>query len=182
MTLVFPGEKLLNAVERANFQYIRSPYASERRTSSLNLHRPSLQEKPLSVFGEGKQTRSFCCVDDLVRGIVALLSANSNKTIEQRKDKKYLHTQDGPSDGPSIHDPVNIGNPRELTVIEIAKLVLKLTGSSSEIRFHPLPTDDPKVRRPDISRARALLKWDPQVSLEHALNRTIVYFRKTLSQ
>jgi len=65
--------------------------------------------------------------------------------------------------------------------MEIAKLVLKLTGSSSEIRFHPLPTDDPKVRRPDISQARALLKWEPQVSLEDALNRTITYFRKTLS-
>src|SRR5499433_3299062 len=140
----------------------------------------ALQKRPLSVFGEGKQTRSFCYVDDLVRGIVALLSADSDKTIEQRKDKKYLHTQAGPSDGPSIHDPVNIGNPRELTVIEIAKLALTLTGSSSEIRFHPLPTDDPKVRRPDISRARALLKWDPQVSLEDALNRTIAYFRKTL--
>ena len=141
----------------------------------------ALQEKPLSVFGEGKQTRSFCYVDDLVRGIVGLLSADSDKTIEQRKDKKYLHTQAGPSDDPSIHDPVNIGNPRELTVLEIAKLVLNLTGSSSEIRFHPLPTDDPKVRRPDISRARALLKWEPQVSLEDALTRTIAYFRKTLS-
>ena len=141
----------------------------------------ALQEKPLSVFGEGQQTRSFCYVDDLVRGIVGLLSAGSDKTIEQRIDKKFLLTQAGPSDGPSIHDPVNIGNPRELTVLEIARLVLKLTGSSSEIRFHPLPTDDPKVRRPDISRARALLKWEPQVSLEDALNRTIAYFRKILS-
>lgn len=142
----------------------------------------ALQGKSLSVFGEGQQTRSFCYVDDLVRGIVALLSADSDKTIEQRTDKKFLLTQAGPSDGPSIHDPVNIGNPRELTVLEIAKLVLKLTGSSSAISFHPLPTDDPKVRRPDISRARALLKWEPQVSLEEALNRTIAYFRKILSQ
>jgi len=142
----------------------------------------ALQGKSLSVFGEGQQTRSFCYVDDLVRGIVALLSADSDKTIEQRIDKKFLLTQAGPSDGPSIHDPVNIGNPRELTVLEIAQLVLKLTGSSSEISFHPLPTDDPKVRRPDISRARALLKWEPQVSLEDALNRTIAYFRNILSQ
>jgi len=141
----------------------------------------ALQGKPLSVFGEGQQTRSFCYVDDLVRGIVGLLSADSDKTIEQRIDRKFLLTQAGPSDGPSIHDPVNIGNPRELTVLEIARLVIKLTGSSSEISFHPLPTDDPKVRRPDISRARALLKWEPQVSLEDALNRTIAYFRKVLS-
>ena len=142
----------------------------------------ALQGKLLSVFGEGQQTRSFCYVDDLVRGIVALLSADSDKTIEQRTDKKFHLTQAGPSARPSIHDPVNIGNPRELTVLEIAKLVLKLTGSSSEISFHPLPTDDPKVRRPDISRARALLKWEPQVSLEEALNRTIAYFRNILSQ
>jgi dTDP-glucose 4,6-dehydratase len=141
----------------------------------------ALQGKPLSVFGEGQQTRSICYVDDLVRGIVALLSAESDKTVEQRTDKKFLFTQAGPSAGASIHDPVNIGNPRELAVLEIAKLVLKLTGSSSEISFHPLPTDDPKVRRPDISRARALLKWEPQVSLEDALNRTIAYFRKILS-
>jgi len=82
----------------------------------------------------------------------------------------------------SVHDPVNIGNPRELTVIEIARLILKLTGSSSDISYHPLPTDDPKVRRPDISRAHALLKWEPQVPLEDALSRTIAYFRKALSQ
>ena len=79
-----------------------------------------------------------------------------------------------------MHDPVNIGNPRELTVLEIAKLVLELTRSSSQITHHPLPTDDPKVRRPDISRARTLLKWEPQVQLEDALLRTIEYFRKVI--
>jgi dTDP-glucose 4,6-dehydratase len=75
---------------------------------------------------------------------------------------------------------VNIGNPRELTVLEIAKLVLKLTNSASPITHHPLPADDPKVRRPDISRARALLKWEPQVQLEDALIRTIDYFKKVI--
>ena len=79
-----------------------------------------------------------------------------------------------------MHDPVNIGNPRELTVLEIAKLVLKLTSSSSQITHHPLPADDPKVRRPDIRRARTLLKWEPQVQLEDALLRTIEYFRKVI--
>jgi dTDP-glucose 4,6-dehydratase len=142
----------------------------------------ALQDKPLSVFGEGNQTRSFCYVDDLVRGIIALLMIDSDKTVEQRMDKKFLLVQSGQVDGPSVHDPVNIGNPRELTVLDIAKLVLELTNSSSQISYHPLPTDDPKVRRPDISRARALLKWEPQVSLEEALHRTIEYFRKTLSQ
>jgi len=142
----------------------------------------ALQGNPLSVFGEGNQTRSFCYVDDLVRGIVGLLLADSDKTIDQRTDKKFLVTPTGQSDLASIHDPVNIGNPRELTVMEIAKLVLKLTGSASSIAHHPLPTDDPKVRRPDITRAQTLLKWEPQVSLEDALLRTIEYFRKELSR
>ena len=140
----------------------------------------ALQGKPLTVFGKGNQTRSFCYVEDLVRGIVALLFANSDKTVDQRTDKRFLLTQSAESDGPSIHDPVNLGNPRELTVLEIAKLVLDLTGSPSQISYHPLPTDDPKVRRPDISRARAFLKWEPQVSLEDGLRQTINYFRKVL--
>ena len=140
----------------------------------------ALQGKPLSVFGEGQQTRSFCYVDDLVRGIVSLLLVDSDKTIEERKDKKYMFTRSETLEGTSIHEPVNIGNPRELTVIEIAKMVLKLTGSSSTISHHPLPLDDPKVRRPDISRATALLKWEPQVALEDALARTITYFRTVL--
>ena len=142
----------------------------------------ALQGEPLSVFGDGRQTRSFCYVDDLVRGIIALLMIDSDKTVEQRTDKKFLLVQSGQVDSPSIHDPVNLGNPRELTVLDIAKLVIDLTNSSSQISYQPLPTDDPKVRRPDISRARTLLKWEPQVSLEEALRRTIEYFRKTLSQ
>jgi len=140
----------------------------------------ALRGKPLSVFGSGNQTRSFCYVDDLVRGIVSLLLADSDKTMEQRTDKKFQVQQPDQPDQPSIHDPVNIGNPRELTVLEIAEMVMKLTGSASSISYHPLPTDDPKVRRPDIGRARALLKWEPQVSLEEGLTRTIAYFRRAL--
>jgi dTDP-glucose 4,6-dehydratase len=141
----------------------------------------ALQGTPLSVFGEGRQTRSFCYVEDLVRGIIALLLVDSDKTIEQRKDKKYIFTRTDDRDEDNVHEPVNIGNPRELTVIEIARMILALTGSSSEIAFHPLPLDDPKVRRPDISRAKALLKWEPRVSLEEALKQTITYFRAELS-
>lgn len=142
----------------------------------------ALQGKPLSVFGDGSQTRSFCYVDDLVRGIIALLSAPSDRTVEQRTDRKSFLTKQNGTQIVSIHDPVNIGNPRELTVMDIAKLVLKLTGSKSEISHHPLPADDPKVRRPDISRARALLWWEPTVELEDALGKTIQYFRQALAR
>jgi dTDP-glucose 4,6-dehydratase len=140
----------------------------------------ALQGKPLSVFGDGSQTRSFCYVDDLVRGITGLLFLDSDKTVEQRTDRKFLVTSDEGAHQSSMHDPVNLGNPRELTVLEIAKLILELTGSSSQITYHPLPADDPKVRRPDISRAQALLKWEPQVELEDALRRTVEYFRKVI--
>ena len=140
----------------------------------------ALQGKPLSVFGDGSQTRSFCYVDDLVRGIISLLMLDSDKTVEQRTDRKFLLRQEEDESGASMHEPVNIGNPRELTVLEIAKLVLKLTRSSSHITYHPLPADDPKVRRPDITRARTLLKWEPHVELEEALCRTIEYFRKVI--
>lgn len=140
----------------------------------------ALQGQPLSIFGDGSQTRSFCYVDDLVRGILALLMIDSDKNHEQRTDRKFLTSQPQVSAASSIHDPVNIGNPRELTVLDIAKLVLTLTGSSSQITYSPLPADDPKVRRPDIQRARTLLKWEPQVPLEDALTRTIEYFRKVI--
>lgn len=140
----------------------------------------ALQGKPLSVFGDGSQTRSFCYVEDLARGIISLLMLDSDKTVEQRTDRKFLlRQQESPSES-SMHEPVNIGNPRELTVLEIAKLVLELTHSSSTITHHPLPADDPKVRRPDITRARALLNWEPQVRLEDALLRTIEYFKKVI--
>jgi dTDP-glucose 4,6-dehydratase len=109
-----------------------------------------------------------------------LLLLDSDKNVEQRRDRKFLVTQNKDTDGSTMHEPVNIGNPRELTVLEIAKLVLELTSSSSPITHHPLPADDPKVRRPDISRARAFLKWEPQVQLEDALRRTIEYFRTVI--
>jgi nucleoside-diphosphate-sugar epimerase/intein/homing endonuclease len=110
--------------------------------------RQALQDQPLTVFGEGSQTRSFCYVDDLIRGIVALAESNA-------------------------HLPVNIGNPDEFTLLELAKTVIEVTESRSEIVYEPLPTDDPQQRRPDISRARDLLGWEPKVELREGLRRTI---------
>jgi dTDP-glucose 4,6-dehydratase len=113
----------------------------------------ALAGEPMTVFGDGSQTRSFCYVSDLIEGIYRLLL----------------------SDEP---DPVNIGNPRELSVLEFARTIRRLTGTSAEIVFKPLPEDDPKVRQPDITRARTLLGWEPKVKLEEGLSRTIDYFRQ----
>lgn len=141
----------------------------------------ALQGKPLSVFGDGLQTRSFCYVDDLVRGIIALLMIDSDKTVAQRTDRTgFLSAQAAPP-SETIHDPVNIGNPRELTVMDIARLVLKSTRAPSQIQHNPLPVDDPKVRRPDIRRAKTLLGWEPAVTLEEGIEKTIQYFRTVLS-
>lgn len=142
----------------------------------------ALQGKSLTVYGDGMQTRSFCYVDDLVRGIIALLFVDSDKTVEQRTDRKSFFTKPEIARASSVHDPVNIGNPRELTVLEIAKVILKLTHSSSEVTHHPLPADDPKVRRPDITLAKMLLKWEPQVELEDALLNTVQYFQNVLGR
>ena len=112
----------------------------------------ALKGDPLTVYGDGSQTRSFCYVDDLIDGIVRLFERGGA-------------------------DPTNIGNPHEFTVRQLAELVLKLTGSSSTIIEQPLPTDDPKVRQPDIRHARETLEWEPRVPLEDGLRRTIEYFR-----
>jgi dTDP-glucose 4,6-dehydratase len=110
--------------------------------------RQAQANEPLTVFGDGSQTRSFCYVDDLVRGLMALAASGE-------------------------HLPVNIGNPAEYTLLELAQKVLEATGAKSEIVFEALPVDDPKVRQPDITRARQLLGWEPQVSLEEGLRRTL---------
>ena len=112
----------------------------------------ALRGEPLTMYGDGSQTRSFCYVDDLIEGIVRLF---------ERGDP----------------EPTNIGNPHEFTVRQLAECVLRLTGSASRIVERPLPVDDPKVRQPDIARARALLGWEPGVPLEDGLRRTIDYFR-----
>jgi len=113
----------------------------------------ALRGEPLTVFGDGSQTRSFCFVDDLVEGIWRLLQSNEVM-------------------------PTNIGNPHEMTIVEFARKVLEVTGSSSEIVFHDLPQDDPKVRQPDISKAKRVLSWAPQVEIEEGLRRSLPYFRE----
>src|SRR5438874_1358411 len=112
----------------------------------------ALRNEDVTVFGDGSQTRSFTYITDLVDGIIRLMLSN-------------------------VNDPVNIGNPREMTIEEIAKTIIRMTGASSTIVYKPLPTDDPKVRQPDITRARTLLQWEAKVALEEGLVKTIDYFR-----
>jgi UDP-glucuronate decarboxylase len=118
----------------------------------------ALRGEPLTVFGDGSQTRSFCYVDDLVDGLVRLMNSP-----------------------PEVIGPVNLGNPGEFTMLELAKQVMALTESNSPVQHLPLPADDPARRRPDISRARELLGWEPTVPLNEGLARTVEYFRRALA-
>jgi UDP-glucuronate decarboxylase len=118
-----------------------------------------LQNKDITLYGDGNQTRSFCYVSDLLDGILRLMNA--------------------PED---FIGPVNIGNPRESTIRELAEMVLQLTGSKSELVFMPLPADDPRQRQPDISLARTKLDWEPKVAVEDGLKETIAYFRHLLAE
>ncbi|MBI3809008.1 MAG: GDP-mannose 4,6-dehydratase, partial [Nitrospirae bacterium] len=140
----------------------------------------ALTGQPLTIFGTGAQTRSFCYVDDLVEGITRLLMVPSDRTPEQRTDRQsFLYK--GESVGATMHEPINIGNPHELTVLEIAQKVQAMVGKPTQLELKPLPADDPKVRCPDIRRAQTLLGWEPKVSLDEGLTRTIEYFRKRLT-
>ncbi|MBU1912693.1 MAG: GDP-mannose 4,6-dehydratase, partial [Candidatus Omnitrophica bacterium] len=112
----------------------------------------ALKNEPITIYGKGLQTRSLCFVTDLIEGIFRLSQSD-------------------------VHDPVNIGNPHELKIIDLAKLIIKLTKSKSKIIYNPLPIDDPKLRQPDISRARKLLNWSPKVDLEKGLKETIDWFK-----
>jgi dTDP-glucose 4,6-dehydratase len=119
--------------------------------------RQALRNEPLTVFGDGSQTRSFTYVSDLVEGIWALMQA-------------------------PVNDPVNLGNPREMTLLQLAQQIVHLSGARSEIVFRPLPTDDPKVRQPDIGKARRLLGWEPKIDVEEGLGRTIDWCRRLVAQ
>ena len=116
----------------------------------------ALRNEPLTVFGDGSQTRSFCYVSDLIEGIYLLLMSDEVQ-------------------------PTNIGNPAEMTVLQFAKEIKRLTGTKAPIEFRPLPEDDPKIRRPDISKAKALFNWEPRVPLAEGLKRTIDYFRTVVT-
>ncbi len=118
----------------------------------------ALSNKPITIYGDGKQTRSFCYVDDLIDGMVRLMESGDDFT-----------------------GPVNIGNPREFTMLELAQVVLKVSDSNSELVFEPLPSDDPKQRRPDISLASEALGWQPSIHLEQGIERTVDYFKQILS-
>jgi len=117
----------------------------------------ALGGEDITVFGDGSQTRSFCYVDDLVEGIYRLLNSDYS-------------------------DPVNIGNPEEITILEFAEEIVRLTGSRSKIECKPLPEDDPKVRKPDLTRARAVLNWNPKVSRSEGLKTTLEYFQKKIAE
>ncbi|WP_448956416.1 UDP-glucuronic acid decarboxylase family protein [Labrys neptuniae] len=117
----------------------------------------ALRNQNITIYGDGRQTRSFCYVDDLIEGLVGMMAT--------------------PAD---VHGPVNIGNPVEISVRELGELVIELTGASSKLTFHPLPTDDPRQRRPDISRAYELLSWSPSMALREGLAKTIDYFEGLL--
>jgi dTDP-glucose 4,6-dehydratase len=127
----------------------------------------ALKGESLTVYGDGTQTRSFCYVSDLVEGLARLALADA--ATPESDDASGL-------DG--IHGPVNLGNPAEMTIADIAQVILRLTASRSNIERKPLPVDDPKVRRPDIGRAQKLLRWTPRVSLEDGLCNTIQHFRE----
>jgi dTDP-glucose 4,6-dehydratase len=116
----------------------------------------ALSGQPITVYGDGKQTRSFCYVSDLIEGIYRLLES-------------------------SEHEPVNLGNPREITILEFAERVRKLVGAAVPIVFHPLPQDDPKQRCPDIAKARRTLHWEPKVDLEEGLRLTYDFFRQQVT-
>jgi dTDP-glucose 4,6-dehydratase len=116
----------------------------------------ALRGEDVTIFGSGKQTRSFCYVSDLVDGIIRLMNSSEN-------------------------DPINIGNPHEMTIEEIARKIIDLSGSRSKIVYRPLPVDDPKVRQPDITRARTLLGWEPKIGLDEGLRRTFAYFKEKVA-
>ena len=116
----------------------------------------ALRNEEVTIFGDGRQTRSFTYISDLVDGVIRLMLSD-------------------------VNDPVNIGNPRETTIAEIAEMIVKMTGSSSRLVYRDLPMDDPKVRQPDITRARTLLGWEPTIELQEGLEETIAYFRRKLA-
>jgi UDP-glucuronate decarboxylase len=157
------------AAETLCFDYLRAEMADIRVARIFNTYGPrmdpadgrivsnlvmqAIEKRPLTIFGDGRQTRSFCYVTDLVEGLRRLMDVD-----------------------PNPRQPVNLGNPGEFSILELARLVRELTGTRSPVKFLPLPEDDPRRRRPDIGRAKALLGWSPKVPLRQGLLQTILYF------
>ena len=119
----------------------------------------ALKGEDITIYGDGSQSRSFCYVDDLVEAMLRMMETP-----------------------PEVTGPINIGNPNEFTILELAELVIEMTATKSKIRFEPLPSDDPRQRQPDISKAKALLGWEPKTQLREGLAKTIAYFDKMLSE
>ena len=155
-TLFFDYQRQQRARDqgRAHLQYLWPAHAPERRPRGVQLYHPGARGEPITLYGDGSQTRSFCYVDDLVDGLVRLM--------------------DSPA---SFTGPVNLGNPNEFTMRELAELVLVETGSSSQFINLPLPQDDPKQRQPNIALAKAALGWEPKVKLAEGLKPTVAFFR-----
>lgn len=163
------------AAETLCFDYLRQYEVDARVIRIFNTYGPNmevgdgrvvsnfivqaLQNEPITIYGDGSQTRSFCYVSDLIEGIAKVVSLNENPG-----------------------SPINLGNPTDFTMLELAQVVLEVTKSSSKIEFHPLPQDDPRQRKPDISFAKSLLSWEPTVNLEAGVSNTAKYFRDLLSQ
>jgi len=163
------------AAETLCFDYLRQYEVDARVIRIFNTYGPNmevgdgrvvsnfivqaLQNEPITIYGDGSQTRSFCYVSDLVDGISKVVSLNENPG-----------------------SPINLGNPTDFTMLELAQVVLEVTKSSSKIEFHPLPQDDPRQRKPDISFAKSLLSWEPTVNLEAGVSNTAKYFRNLLSK
>ena len=119
----------------------------------------ALRGEDITIYGEGSQTRSFCYVDDLIEAIARMMATP-----------------------PDVTGPINIGNPREFTIRELAELIIEMTGAKSRLRFEPLPSDDPRQRQPDISMAKSILKWEPKIPLREGLTKTIAYFESALQK
>jgi UDP-glucuronate decarboxylase len=143
---------------REDLQYLWTSDASQRWKSGVEFHHRGLLGRDITIYGDGAQTRSFCYVDDLIEGLVRLM-----KTPDK------------------VTGPINLGNPEEFSIRELASTVIDLTGSRSCIDHRPLPPDDPRQRRPDISKARELMAWSPPTPLTEGLRRTIAYFEQLLS-
>jgi dTDP-glucose 4,6-dehydratase len=148
MTMAYHGQQGVDTAIVRIFNTYGPRMRSHDGRAIPNFVRQALADEPLTVYGDGSQTRSFCYVDDLIRGLVLLAESGE-------------------------HLPVNIGNPGEFTILELAETVLRVTGSSSEIVFEALPVDDPQIRQPDITRARDVLGWEPTIELDEGLRRML---------